>query len=254
MNPLDAFRLDGRTVIVTGASSGLGAGFARALAGVGANLVLAARRRELLAALAEELADAGTQVVAERADVTSRADCEAVVAAALERFGAVDVLVNNAGVATSAPALHEPDEDFDRVVDVNLRGTYRMATACAAVMPRGSSIVNVASVHGLAGSRFPQAGYAASKAGVVGLTRDLAQQWSARRGIRVNALAPGYFTSEMTDDGREKLEAMVAGTSLLGRFGTQAELDPALLYLTSPASTYTTGSVLVVDGGMTATV
>jgi NAD(P)-dependent dehydrogenase (short-subunit alcohol dehydrogenase family) len=112
--------------------------------------------------------------------------------------------------------------------------------------------VNVSSILGLIAPRFPQASYAASKAGVIGLTRDLAQQWSGRRGIRVNALCPGYFLTEMTESGREQLEENVERNSMLGRFGTQEELDPALIYLLSKASTYVTGTSLVVDGGMVA--
>jgi NAD(P)-dependent dehydrogenase (short-subunit alcohol dehydrogenase family) len=122
-------------------------------------------------------------------------------------------------------------------------------------MPPGSSIVNVASVHGFIGSHFPQASYTASKAGVLGLTRDLASQWSGRKGIRVNALCPGYFASEMTtgtDNGEEALRDMVAKRSILGRFGEQAEIDAAMIFLASPASSYVTGTTLVVDGGMSA--
>ena len=254
MDPLNSFRLDNKTVVVTGASSGLGVGFSRSLGAVGANLVLAARRGSLLEELAADLREAGTPVVVHETDVTSQQACEELADAAMERFGSIDVLVNNAGVATSAPALHESPESFTQVVDVNLTGTYWMARACAARMLPGSSIVNIASVHGLVASRFPQAAYAASKAGVIGLTRDLAQQWTARKGIRVNALAPGYFASEMTDQARGSLEGMVADNSLMGRFGQQQELDPALIYLASPASSYTTGSTLVVDGGLMTTV
>lgn len=252
--PLDRFRLDGRTAVVTGASSGLGVGFARALASAGANLVLGARRRPLVDTVADELRATGTEVLACTVDVTSPDDCRAFADAAAERFGSLDVLVNNAGVGGSTPASRELPDSFRQIVDVNLVGTFLMAQACAPHMPPGSSIVNVASVHGIVASRLPQAPYTASKAGVLGLTRDLAQQWSSRKGIRVNALCPGYFTSEMTARGEAALQQMVADHSLLGRFGQQHELDTALLYLASPASTYTTGSSLVVDGGLSATV
>ena len=150
---------------------------------------------------------------------------------------------------------HEDPEVFRNVVDVNLNGTYWMARACAPHMPRGSAIVNLSSVHGHASSRYPQAHYAASKAGVLGLTRDLAQQWSGRKGIRVNALCPGYFASEMTEaEGGDLLQEMVADNAILGRFGEQEELDSALLFLASPASSYMTGGSLIVDGGLSATV
>jgi NAD(P)-dependent dehydrogenase (short-subunit alcohol dehydrogenase family) len=132
------------------------------------------------------------------------------------------------------------------------RVSRRMAQACAPVMPPGSSIVNVSSVLGLVGPRFPQASYAASKAGVIGLTRDLAQEWSGRKGIRVNALCPGYFRTEMTADGADALQDLLARHSILGRFGEQRELDSALLFLASPASSYVTGTTLTVDGGFTA--
>jgi NAD(P)-dependent dehydrogenase (short-subunit alcohol dehydrogenase family) len=250
--PLDAFRLDGRVVVLTGASSGLGVGFARALAAVGADLVLAARRGHLLDELAVPLRATGSRVVTQVADVSVPADCRAVVERAVAEFGRIDVLVNNAGLGPAVPASRETPESFDKVVDVNLGGTFWMAQACATAMSPGSAIVNVASVLGLIGPRFPQASYAASKAGVIGLTRDLAQQWSRRKGIRVNALRPGYFASEMTagDDG--ELRAMVGAESILGRFGEQHELDGALLFLASPASSYVTGTTLTVDGGLSA--
>ncbi|MGW9827316.1 NAD(P)-dependent dehydrogenase (short-subunit alcohol dehydrogenase family) [Brevibacterium pityocampae] len=254
-NPLDRFRLDGKVVVITGASSGLGVGFARAASAVGASLVLAARREDRLDALAEELRDAGTPVVTKRTDVSVQADCEALAAAAIEEFGRIDVLINNAGMGPAGLALREDPEVFRQVVDVNLNGTYWMARACAPHMPEGSSIVNLSSVHGHAASRYPQAHYAASKAGVLGLTRDLAQQWSGRKGIRVNALCPGYFASEMTmSEGGDLLQEMVAGNAILTRFGEQHELDTAMLFLASSASSYMTGQSLIVDGGLSATV
>ncbi|GAB2888496.1 SDR family NAD(P)-dependent oxidoreductase [Nocardioides pacificus] len=254
MSPLDAFRLDGRTVVVTGASSGLGSGFARALGAVGARVVLAARRADRLADLAAELEGQGTEVLVHATDVTSPDACATLVEAAMARFGSVDVLVNCAGVGGAVTALKETPEHFRGVVDTNLHGTYWMAQACGRVMQPGSAIVNVSSVHGLRASRFPQAAYAASKAGVLGLTRDLAQQWTQRRGIRVNALAPGYFASEMTTDGEAALQDMVARHALIPRFGRQEELDGALLFLASPASSYVTGTTVVVDGGLSVTV
>lgn len=252
MDPLAGLRLDDRVVVVTGASSGLGERFARVVAAVGATVVLAARRAERLASLADDLAETGTSVHTVTTDVTSAADCRALAAEAARRCGRIDVLVNNAGLGGSVPALKESEEQFRSIVDVNLMGPYWAAQACAPHMPPGSSIVNVASVHAFIASRFPQAAYAASKAGVMGLTRDLAAQWSRRRGIRVNALCPGYFATEMTDDGAEALQEMVAERSILGRFGEAGELDAALLFLASPASSYVTGTSVVVDGGMTA--
>jgi NAD(P)-dependent dehydrogenase (short-subunit alcohol dehydrogenase family) len=250
--PLDAFRLDGRVVLITGASSGLGVGFARAVAAVGGVLVLGARRLERLQEVAAALRAQGATVVARAADVSDPEQCQALVDVAAAEFGRVDVLVNNAGLGGSIPASRETPDAFRQVIDVNLNGSFWMAQACARVMPAGSSIVNVASVHGVVASRFPGASYAASKAGVIGLTRDLAQQWSRRRGIRVNALCPGYVATEMTATGEDRLRAMVAEHSLLGRFGEQSEVDGALLFLASPASSYVTGTTLVVDGGLSA--
>ena len=207
MNILDRFSLAGKVALVTGASSGLGAGFAVALAQAGADVVLAARRPDGLDAARRAVEKLGRSALAVPTDVTDPDACRAVVQAAIGRFGRLDVLVNNAGMGTAVPALREPPEQFRQVIDVNLMGAYWMAQAAAQVMPPGSSIVNIASVLGLIKSFWPQAAYAASKAGLIGLTRDLNQQWSGRRGIRVNAVAPGYFRSEMTDQiPRDKLE------------------------------------------------
>lgn len=252
MSTLDLFRMDERTVVVTGASSGLGAGFAEALASVGANLVLAARREGRLEALADKLRSGGTAVETVAADVAVPQDCARVADAATERFGGIDALINNAGLGSAVSALKETPEGFRRIVDVNLNGVFWMAQACARHMGPGGSVVNVSSVLGLVAPRFPQAAYAASKAGVIGLTRDLAGEWSGRRGIRVNALCPGYFASEMTDSAEGGvLHEMVATQSMMGRFGDQAELDAAMLFLASPASSYVTGTTLAVDGGLT---
>lgn len=248
---LDLFRLDGKVAVVTGASSGLGAGFARALAEAGADVVLAARRADRLAEVAASVRDLGRRAAVVAADVSDPAGCDAMVQAALAEFGRIDVLVNNAGVGTAVPALRETPEEFRRVVDVNLNGVYWAAQACGRVMAAGSSIVNISSVLALIKSYAPQAAYAASKAGVIGLTRDLAQQWSGRRGIRVNAIAPGYFASEMTEDiPDDVLLPFVKQHSPLGRLGEQHELDAAVVFLAGDASSYITGTTLAVDGGM----
>ncbi|ULR48531.1 SDR family NAD(P)-dependent oxidoreductase [Streptomyces deccanensis] len=250
-NVLDLFRLDGKVAVVTGASSGLGAGFARALAEAGADVVLAARRADRLTEVARQVQDTGHRALTVATDVGDPEQCEAMARAAVDEFGRVDILINNAGLGTAIPALKERPEDFRRVVDINLNGAYWAAQACARVMRPGSSIVNVASVLGLIKSYAPQAAYAASKAGLIGLTRDLAQQWTGRRGIRVNAVAPGYFASEMTSQvPEEQLMTFIRQTSPMGRLGQQHELDAAVVFLASPASSYVTGATLAVDGGM----
>jgi NAD(P)-dependent dehydrogenase (short-subunit alcohol dehydrogenase family) len=250
-NVLDLFRLDGKVAVVTGASSGLGAGFSCALAQAGADVVLAARRSDLLDKVAEDVRALGRRAITVTADVADPGSCQAMVKAAIAEFGHLDVLVNNAGVGTAVPALREDPEDFRRVIDVNLNGAYWAAQACGRVMEPGSSIVNISSVLALIKSYAPQAAYAASKAGVIGLTRDLAQQWSGRRGIRVNAIAPGYFASELTAGIPEDvLLPFIRQHSPLGRLGLQHELDTALVFLASPASSYITGITLAVDGGM----
>jgi NAD(P)-dependent dehydrogenase (short-subunit alcohol dehydrogenase family) len=255
LDPLAAFRIDGKVAIVTGASSGLGARFARVLDAAGASVVLVARRQERLEQLAGELANDTLAVAQDLANVDQ---VGAVVERALERYGRVDVLVNNAGMVDLHPAEEEPLEEFRRVIDVNLVAPFALSQHAARAMldgSRGGVIVNVASILGLVGvGQIPQAGYAASKGGLVNLTRELSAQWS-RKGIRVNALAPGWFESEMTADmfsEEGKGRAWVSRRAPLGRHGREGELDGALLFLASDASTYVTGHVLAVDGGWTA--
>ncbi|SEO56783.1 SDR family NAD(P)-dependent oxidoreductase [Trujillonella endophytica] len=246
---LERFRADGKVAVVTGASSGLGLGFARAIGLVGASVVVAARRGDRLDELCAALRSDGITAHPVVMDVTDPEQCTALAAAAVDRFGSLDILVNNAGLGGTVPSHKEPPEHFRAVVDVNLMGTYWMAQAAAPVMRPGSVIVNIASLHGVTASRFPQAAYSASKAGVLGLTRDLASQWSTRRGIRVNALCPGYVETEMTSGGIDALSAMVEQNSILGRLGRQDEMDSALIFLATDASSYMTGGSLVVDGG-----
>jgi NAD(P)-dependent dehydrogenase (short-subunit alcohol dehydrogenase family) len=248
---LDRFRLDGRVAIVTGASSGLGVAFATALAEAGADVVLAARRADRLEATRAVVEEAGRRGLAVRTDVSLPGDCHRLVETAMEAFGHVDVLVNNAGVGTAVPATRETPEQFRQVIDVNLNGCYWMAQECARVMRPGACIVNVSSVLGLTTAGLPQAAYSASKAGLIGLTRDLAQQWTGRKGIRVNALAPGFFQTEMTDQYADDYVAGQLSRVLAGRWGEGPELAAALVFLASDAGSYVTGQTLVVDGGLT---
>jgi NAD(P)-dependent dehydrogenase (short-subunit alcohol dehydrogenase family) len=216
---LDSFRLDGRVVVVTGASSGLGVSFAQAFAEAGADLVLGARRVEKMTNTAALVEAAGRRAYTRKTDVADPVQCRQLVDAAMAEFGRVDVLINNAGVGTAVPATRETAEEFRGVIDVNLSGSYWMAQACGRVMEPGSSILNIASVLGLTTAGLPQAAYSASKAGVMGLTRDLAQQWSGRKGIRVNALAPGFFASEMTDELKPGYLDALMPRIIMGRLG-----------------------------------
>ncbi len=247
------FRLDGKVAIVTGASSGLGVAFAQALAEAGADVVLGARRVERLEDTRRLVEAAGRRAIAVRTDVANPEDCQRLVDAALDEFGRVDVLANNAGIGTAVPATRETPEQFRSVIDVNLNGCYWMAQSCGRVMQPGSSIVNISSVLGLTTAALPQAAYAASKAGLIGMTRDLAQQWTGRKGIRVNALAPGFFESEMTDQYPDGYLDSMAPRIPAGRKGDGMELAAALLFLASDAGGYVTGQTLAVDGGMTIT-
>ena len=249
MTVLDRFSLAGKVAIVTGASSGLGVAFAQAMAEAGADVAIGARRLERLSATAALVEAAGRRVLTARTDVTLPEDCTALVEAAMDAFGRVDILVNNAGVGSAVPATRETTEQFRSLYDVNVFGAYWMAQACARVMKPGSSIVNVSSVLGMRSFGLPQAAYTSSKAALIGLTRDLSQQWVGRKGIRVNALAPGIFPSEMTDEFTPEIVAGVVAQTPMGRVGDVAELAASVVFLASDAASYVSGVTLPVDGG-----
>ncbi|SDF68204.1 SDR family NAD(P)-dependent oxidoreductase [Klenkia brasiliensis] len=250
----DWFSLEGRVTVVTGASAGLGVAFAETFARAGSDVVVAARRADRLEGTAEAVRSRGRRALAVPTDVARPEDCQRLVDAAMAEFGRVDVLVNNAGTASAVPATRETPEQFRSVVDVNLHGSYWTAQACARVMAPGSAVINISSVLAFTTAGLPQAAYAASKAALVGLTRDLAQQWGRRKGIRVNALAPGFFASEMTGSYTpEYVDEVLRPRILLDRPGAAEELAATAVWLASPAAGYVTGQTLLVDGGLSAT-
>jgi NAD(P)-dependent dehydrogenase (short-subunit alcohol dehydrogenase family) len=245
--------LDGHVVVVTGASSGLGVQLAGAAARAGARVVLAARRRDRLEAVARAIPRAD----AIPADVADAGDRRRLIEAVVERHGRLDALVNNAGISHTGPALRQDVADFARVLAVNLVAPFELSCLAARAMRAtgGGAIVNIASVMGLRSvDQAPDAAYVASKAGLIGLTRELASQWG-RHGIRVNALAPGFFASEMTEgfigapgDAPDWLRARTP----LQRTGRAGELDEPLVFLLGPGSAFVTGQCLLVDGGLAA--
>ncbi len=256
-DPFAAFRLDGDLAVVTGASSGLGARFARVLTAAGAQVVITARRADRLAALAQDLPGAVVVPGDITAPDTRGLVVETAIATATARGLRFRVLVNNAGIGVVTPAEDETLAEFTGVMDVNLTASFHLAQLAGHhFLDRGDgSIVNVASMLGLVASApIKQANYVASKGAVVALTRELGCQW-ARRGVRVNALAPGWFPSEMTqasmfDDARSM--EFVARNCPAARAGAEDELDGAVLFLASRASSYVVGHTLVVDGGWSA--
>ena len=250
---LDSFRLDGKVAIVTGASSGLGVAFAAGLAEAGADIAICARRVERLEDTRGQVEALGRRCVVVPADVANPEDCNRVVETTVAELGKVDVLINNAGVGTAVPATREAPDDFRRVIDINLNGSYWMAQAAGRAMKDGGSIVNIGSVLGSTTAGLPQAAYASSKAAIIGLTRDLAQQWTGRKGIRVNALAPGFFESEMTEQYPDGYLEQMMFRVPAGRKGEAHELVAAAVFLASDASSYITGVLLPVDGGLLTT-
>ena len=249
IDPLAAFRLDGQVALVTGASSGLGERFARVLHAAGATVVVAARREERLAALVSELPGA----LAIAADLSSADKRQRLVAEVVERCGTVDVLVNNAGVGHTVAVEDEDVDTFRQTMEINVTAVWHLCKEVGVPMvaQRSGSIVNVASMLGFVGSTpVKQAHYVASKGAVVTLTKELALQW-ARKGVRVNALCPGWFPSEMTagmetDEGSQRF---ITTNSPIPRMGEADELDGPLLLLASRAGSFMTGHSLVVDGG-----
>jgi NAD(P)-dependent dehydrogenase (short-subunit alcohol dehydrogenase family) len=256
MRVLDLFDLTGRVALVTGGSRGLGLEIAQGLGEAGATVIITARRQEWLDPAVHTLREAGITAEAAACDVVDADAVEALVAGVVDRHAGIDILVNAAGVAWGAPAVEMPAERFRWVLDVNATGTFLCCQAVGRrMLDRGRGrIVNVASVTGLVGQAaavLDAVGYTASKGAVVALTRDLAAKWGSG-GVTVNALAPGFFLTRMTQSVIEQSEAALAAATPLGRIGRPDELKGAAVFLVSDAAAYVNGQILAVDGGMTA--
>ncbi|TWH16265.1 NAD(P)-dependent dehydrogenase (short-subunit alcohol dehydrogenase family) [Rhodococcus rhodochrous J45] len=236
---------------MTGASSGLGVAYARALAEAGAHVVIGARRADRLAETEAAVRGLGACVAAVETDVTKIEDCERLVTTAVDTFGRVDILVNNAGTGGEYhPVVQDPPDHFRSVMDVNVNGSYWMVQSCVRVMEPGSSIVNVSSVMALTTAKMPAAAYSASKAAVLGMTRDLAAQLGPR-GIRVNAILPGVFPSEATAHYSENYKRRIVDARIpIGRIGDPRDIAAVVVFLASDAAAYVTGVSLPVDGGV----
>ena len=251
------FDLTGQVAIVTGASTGLGVQMAKALASQGAKVVCMARRQNLIDEVAADIAkEFGVEAVGIRCDITDTENVNAAVDQVLEKFGRIDILINNAGTGAVAPAEDITDEQFQNEMDIDLFGSFKVARAVAkkAMIPaKYGRIINIASMYGIVGNKVaPATPYHAAKGGVVNLTRALAAEWG-KYGINVNSICPGYFYSPLTKETLDSdfFQANAKTMIPLERYGNEGELDTATLFLSSPASTYVTGVILPVDGGYT---
>jgi gluconate 5-dehydrogenase len=249
------FDLSGRVAIVTGGSVGLGRQMAEGLAEMGANVVLCARKKERCEQTAGELQKLGAKTLALGCDVKNPAGVQAVVDAALAEFGRIDILINNAGTSWGAPVESMTLEQWNKVIETNLTGTFLFSQAVGKVMmgQRRGKIINIASVAGLRGSppNFSAIGYSASKGGVIIFTKDLACKWGMHN-IHVNAIAPGWFPTDMSGKVIERNKEVILAGVPLGRFGGTHDLKGAAVFLASDASDFVTGHILVVDGGQSA--
>jgi gluconate 5-dehydrogenase len=257
MNVRDLFDLAGKVAIVTGGSRGLGLEMATALGEAGATIIITARRERLLSAAEESLRQANIETLAVQCDVADADQVAAAVARTIDRFGRIDVLVNNAGVSWAEPVETMPVQKWRDVMDANATGCFLMSQTAGREMIRlgsGGSIINVASVMGVVGitpTILDAAGYTASKGAIISLTRDMAVKW-APHGIRVNAVAPGFFETRMSAGVLARSQSEIERITPMGRIGRPGELKGVALFLASAASSYVTGQVLSVDGGATA--
>ncbi len=249
-DPLNVFRLDGKIAIVTGASSGIGAQTVKLFSSLGAKVIAAARREDRL----HDLANQYPNVMAVKCDVGVEADCKNLVDTVINEYDKIDILINNAGISDPIPALEEDLDQFKRVIQIDLISCFHLAQLCAQYMETqesGGAIVNVASIHGFVGSSpNNQPGYTAAKGGLINLTRELALEW-ARHGIRVNAIAPGYISTELTDEmiAGESGRKWIERNTPMRRPGEVNELDGAMLLPASDAGSYITGETIAIDGG-----
>ena len=249
-DPLNTFRLDGKVALVTGASSGIGAQTVKLFSSLGAKVIAAARREDRL----QDLANQYPNVIAVKCDVGDEAECKNLVEIVIKEYEKIDILINNAGISDPIPALEEDLNQFKRVIQIDLISCFHLAQLCAQHMETqesGGAIVNVASIHGFVGSSpNNQPGYTAAKGGLINLTRELALEW-ARHGIRVNAIAPGYISTELTDEmiAGESGRKWIERNTPMRRPGEVTELDGAMLLLASDAGSYITGETIAIDGG-----
>lgn len=250
------FSLEGKVALVTGASSGLGVQFAKALGNQGAKLALIARRKEKLEKVQKELQDLGYEVYIEQCDLTDFSNIPTVVENIKNHYGTIDILVNNAGIAYGTPSMDMPNEEWLNIMDVNLNSVYILSREVANIMKekgKGGRIINLGSIHSTVAMKpFPISSYATTKGGVLMLTKSLAAEW-AKYGITVNAIGPSYFKSEMTDKLVESphFEQIIKAYCPMERLGSPGELDGAIIYFASDASSFTTGQLLQIDGGWT---
>ncbi|HCL4439387.1 3-oxoacyl-[acyl-carrier-protein] reductase [Clostridium botulinum] len=243
--------LEGRTAIVTGASRGIGRAIAKKLASMGANLVLNYRSSaKEIDTLLEEIEEFGIETLVIQGDVSSFEDSKKIADEAKNKFGTIDILINNAGITKDSLILRMAEEDFDKVISVNLKGVYNCSKHIAPIMlkQRSGKIINISSVVGVAGNAG-QCNYAAAKAGVIGITKSLAKELGSR-GITVNAVAPGYIRTDMTDALPEKVKKSIEDLLPLKRLGTPEDVAETVGFLASDKAAYITGQVIHVDGGM----
>ena len=255
MNVKQLFDLTGRVAIVTGGSIGLGRQMAEGLAEMGANLVLCARKKERCQQAAEDLRKLGVKTLALACDVKNPADIHQVADATMTQFGRIDILINNAGTSWGAPVEEMRLEQWNKVIETNLTGTFLFSQTVGKIMigQHRGKIINIASVAGLRGAspEFQAIGYHASKGGVIIFTKDLACKWGIHN-IQVNSIAPGWFPTNMSQVLIERNKDTFLKTIPLGRFGNESDLKGAAVFLASAASDFVTGHVLVVDGGQSA--